>query len=138
MTAADQVLNVMDFEALARDALPPAHFGFIATGTDDDRTVIRDHDAFSHFEIRARRFIDVSHVETSRSVFGASWPTPIYLSAVSAQRAFHPEGELGTARTARSRSMLMMLSNVASIPIEPAIQARHAGRQPRVYGLPRQ
>ena len=23
---------VMDFEALARDALPPAHFGYIATG----------------------------------------------------------------------------------------------------------
>jgi (S)-2-hydroxy-acid oxidase len=38
-TTAGQVLNVMEFEALARDALPPAHFGYIATGADDDRTV---------------------------------------------------------------------------------------------------
>src|SRR5580658_1284263 len=126
VTSADQVLNVMEFEALAREALPPAHFGYIATGADDDRTVARNHDAFSHYEIRARRFVDVSHIDTSRSVFGMNWPTPIYLSAVSGQRAFHPDAELGTARAAQSRSMQMMLSNVASTPIEPVTQARGA------------
>jgi hypothetical protein len=36
ITSADQVLNVMDFEPLARAALPPAHFGYMATGADDD------------------------------------------------------------------------------------------------------
>lgn len=42
VTSADQVLAVIDFEPLARDVLPPAHFGYIATGADDDRTVIGD------------------------------------------------------------------------------------------------
>jgi hypothetical protein len=46
---ANQVLNVAGFEALARQALPPAHFGYIATGADDDRTVIRNHEAFAHY-----------------------------------------------------------------------------------------
>src|ERR1700675_2019300 len=71
----DEVLNVMEFEALAREALPPAHFGYIATGADDDLTVVRNHDAFSHYEIRARRFVDVSRLDASRSVLGATWPT---------------------------------------------------------------
>lgn len=124
ITAADQVLNVMEFEALARDALPPAHFGYIATGADDDRTVVRNHDAFSHYEIRARRFVDVSHVDAARSVFGATWASPIYLSAVSGQRAFHPDAELGTARAARTRSMQMMLSGVGSTAVEPVSEAR--------------
>ena len=62
ITSADQALNVMEFEALARDVLPPAHFGYIATGADDDRTVVRNHDAFSDYEIRARRFNDLSNV----------------------------------------------------------------------------
>ena len=131
--SADQVLNVMEFEALARDILPPAHFGYIATGADDDLTVVRNHDAFSHYEIRARRFVDVSRVDTSRSVLGATWPTPIYLSAVSSQRAFHPDAELGTARAARTRSMLMMLSTVASTAVEPVTEARGAPVWQQLY-----
>jgi (S)-2-hydroxy-acid oxidase len=133
ITAADQVLDVMEFEALARDALPPAHFGYIATGNDDDRTVARNRDAFSHYEIRSRRFVDVSHVEASRRVLGSGWPTPIYLSAVSGQRAFHPDAELGTARAARSRSMQMMLSTVASTAVEPVTEARGAPVWQQLY-----
>ncbi len=133
ITAADQVLNVMEFEALARDALPPAHFGYIATGADDDRTVQRNHDAFSHYEIRARRFVDVSGAEASRKVLGATWTSPIYLSAVSGQRAFHPDAELGTARAARSRSMQMMLSGVGSTAVEPVTEARGAPVWQQLY-----
>jgi isopentenyl diphosphate isomerase/L-lactate dehydrogenase-like FMN-dependent dehydrogenase len=133
VTAADQVLNVMQFEALAREALPPAHFGYIATGNDDDRTVARNQDAFAHYEIRARRFVDVSRIDTLRNVYGTAWPTPIYLSAVSGQRAFHPDAELGTARAARTRSALMMLSNVASMPVEPVTEARGAPIWQQLY-----
>src|SRR5579862_5928129 len=61
VTAAGQVLNVMDFEPLARAALPPAHYGYIATGADSDETVGWNHDAFGQIEIRAHRFVDVSH-----------------------------------------------------------------------------
>ncbi len=93
----------MDFAALAREALPPAHFGYIATGVDDDRTVARNHDAFSHYEIRAHRFNDVSQLDTATTVLGTRWTSPLYLSAVSAQRAFHAEGELATARAAKTR-----------------------------------
>ena len=32
-------LNVMDFEAMARLKLPPAHFGYLITGVDDDGTI---------------------------------------------------------------------------------------------------
>ena len=133
VSSADQVLNVMEFEALARDILPPAHFGYIATGADDDLTVVRNHDAFSHYEIRARRFVDVSRVDATRNVFGTTWPTPIYLSAVSSQRAFHPDAELGTARAARTRSMLMMLSTVASTAVEPVTEARGAPVWQQLY-----
>ena len=133
VTAADQVLDVLQFEGLARDALPPAHFGYIATGNDDDRTVARNQDAFLRYEIRSRRFIDVSRIDTARNVYGVAWPTPMYLSAVSGQRAFHPDAELGTARAARSRSAQMMLSNVASTPVEPVTRARGAPVWQQLY-----
>src|SRR5262245_60865586 len=39
ITSPDQALNVFDFEAAARQALPPAHWGYMATGVDDDVTL---------------------------------------------------------------------------------------------------
>src|SRR5258705_383907 len=122
--AFEQALNVMDFEALARAALPPAHYAYCATGIDDDRTVVANHEAFGHIEIRSRRFVDVSKPDLSVNLLGAKHPTPIYLSAVGSQRAFHPEGELATARAAASRSALMMLSNTSSTSAEDVMRAR--------------
>jgi 4-hydroxymandelate oxidase len=133
ITSADQVINVMDFEALARNALPPAHFGYIATGVDDDRTVARNHDAFAHYEIRARRFNDVSNIDTATTVLGTRWTSPLYLSAVSAQGAFHTDRELATARAAKSRSTHMMLSTGTSTPLEAVREARGAAIWQQVY-----
>jgi 4-hydroxymandelate oxidase len=133
LTSADQVLNVMDFEPLAREALPPAHFGYIATGVDDDRTVARNHDAYSHYEIRARRFTDVSRIDTTTSVLGTRWTSPLYLSAVSAQRAFHAEGELATARAARTRSTHQMLSTGSSTSLTDVRDARGAAIWQQLY-----
>jgi (S)-2-hydroxy-acid oxidase len=133
VTSADQVLDVMEFEPLARAALPPAHFGYIATGVDDDRTVARNHDAFSHYEIRAQRFVDLSRIDTAPVVYGERWPTPIYLSAVSSQRAFHPEAEIAVARAAAARSMLLMLSTGSSTAVEDVAAARGAPVWQQLY-----
>lgn len=133
ITSAGQVLNVMDFEPLAREALPPAHFAYIATGADDDRTAAHNHDAFAHYEIRSRRFNDISRIDTSTSVFSARWTSPLYLSAVSAQGAFHADAELGTARAAKSRATLMMLSTGTSKPLEAVRDARGAPVWQQLY-----
>ena len=39
ISSPDQAFDVMDFEPAARKVLPPAHFGYLATGVDDDGTV---------------------------------------------------------------------------------------------------
>jgi hypothetical protein len=39
IVSAEEALNVMDFEAAAHKVLPPAHFGYLASGVDDDATV---------------------------------------------------------------------------------------------------
>ena len=133
ITSADQVLNVMDFEAIARSKLPPVHFGYIATGVDDDATVVRNHAAFADYQIRARRFFDVTKISLATRVFGAAWSSPVYVSAVSSQRAFNREGEVAVARAAASRSAHMMLSNVASMPLERVAEARGAPVWQQLY-----
>ena len=60
----------------------------------------------------------------SATLFGTKWKTPIVLSPVSAQKAFHPEGEVAVARAAGAKGHLMMLSTVATASIEVALAAR--------------
>ncbi|MBV8496413.1 MAG: alpha-hydroxy-acid oxidizing protein [Gammaproteobacteria bacterium] len=133
ITSADQVVNVMDFEPLARAALPPAHFAYLATGVDDDRTLARNHEAFAHYEIRARRFADLRRVDTSRQIFGTSWATPVYLSSVSSERAFHPDGELAVARAAKSRATQFMFCTGSTTPLSACAAASGAPLWHQLY-----
>jgi 4-hydroxymandelate oxidase len=124
ITSAEQALDVMEFEAVARKTLPPAHFAYLATGVDDDATVGINHEAYSHLEIRSRRLVDVSKIDASIRLLGATWETPIFLCPVSAMKAFDPEGEVAVAKAARSKHHLQILSTVASSSVEEVTTAR--------------
>jgi isopentenyl diphosphate isomerase/L-lactate dehydrogenase-like FMN-dependent dehydrogenase len=122
----DLALSVFDFEAVARGSLPPAHFAYLATGVDDDRTLRANREGFDRFQVRARRLVDVRSVDTSVTLFGTTWDSPIVLSPVGSQRAFHPEGEVACARAARSRKHLQILSTMSSTGVEEVVAARGA------------
>jgi 4-hydroxymandelate oxidase len=115
---AKDALSVLDFEPLAHTALPPAHWGYMSSGVDDDLTVRMNREAMGHYQLRARRLVGAEKPDLSFELFGKTWDSPIYFSAVSAQRAFHPDGELATARAAKAKKVVQMLSTVSSTSVE--------------------
>ncbi|MGA8438112.1 MAG: alpha-hydroxy acid oxidase [Candidatus Sulfotelmatobacter sp.] len=131
--AADQALNVMEFEDLARKALPPAHFAYLATGVDDDATVRLNHEAYQHIEIRSRRLVNVEKLDTSVELFGTKWETPIFLCPVSSMKVFDPDGEVAVARAAAKMRHFQVLSTVASCSIEDVTAAREAPVWQQLY-----
>lgn len=133
ITSADQALNVMEFEDLARKALPPAHFGYLESGVDDDETVRLNHEAYRQIEIRSRRLIDVAKLDTSVELFGTKWETPIFLCPVSSMKVFDPEGEVAVARAAANKHHLQMLSTVSSCSIDEVTAARGAPVWQQLY-----
>ena len=126
ITAADKALDVFDFERLARAKLPPAHFGYLATGVDGDATLRANAAGFSNFSLRVRRMVGVRNIDMSVNLFGTSWDSPIVIDPVGSQRAFHPDGELATARAAKSKKHLQILSTVSSTGVEDVVAARGA------------
>ncbi|MFD1331899.1 alpha-hydroxy acid oxidase [Methylopila musalis] len=126
ITAPEQALNVFDFEPAAKKALPPAHYGYLASGVDGDATLRLNHEAFDEIAIRVRRLIDVRKVDTSVTLFGQTYPTPILLAPVSSQGAFHPEAEAAVARAAKVTGNGVILSTVGSTSIEDVTEARGA------------
>lgn len=73
-------------------------------------------DAFHHYQIRPRRLVDVSNVDTSISLFGKKWKSPIALAPVGMQGMFHPDGELATAKAADAKGHLLVTSTVSTLP----------------------
>lgn len=128
-------LDIFDLRATASEVLPPAHYGYMATGVNSDATLRANRAAFEHYFLRSTRLIDVSKIDTSVKIFGETWPTPIVVAPVGSQRAFHSDGELATARAARSRGHLQILSTVSSTPIEEVAAAREAPIWFQLYTL---
>lgn len=126
IASAADALDVFDFEPVAKKKLPPAHWGYLATGTDDDATIRANREGYAHWDLRARRLIDVSRIDPSVEILGVKWPTPIVINPLGSQKAFHPEGEIAVARAAKTKNHLQVLSTVATTSIEDCIAARGA------------
>ena len=126
IASAADALDVFDFEPVAKKKLPPAHWGYLATGTDDDATIRANREGYAHWDLRARRLVDVSKIDPSVEILGVKWPTPIVINPLGSQRAFHPEGEIAVARAAKAKNHLQVLSTVATTSVEDCIAARGA------------
>lgn len=115
---ADDPINLFELEEAARRALPPAHFGYLATGVEDDLTLKANRDAFAKFHLRPRRLVDVTTVTTTLDLFGSTFATPVLLAPTGSNKAFHADGELAVARAAAARKTGQLLSTAATSSIE--------------------
>jgi 4-hydroxymandelate oxidase len=121
-----QALDVFDFEPVMRKNVPPAHFGYMATGVDDEMTLRANREGFRKFELRPRRLVDVSKIDMSAEILGTKYDSPIVLAPAGSNRAFHPDAEIAVAKAAKAGNHLQILSAVATTSIEDAIAARGA------------
>jgi 4-hydroxymandelate oxidase len=121
-----QALDVFDFEPVMRKNVPPAHFGYMATGVDDEVTLRANREGFLKFQLRPRRLVDVSKVDMRTEILGVAYDSPIVIAPIGSNRAFHPDAEVAVAKAAKAGGHLQILSTVASTSIKDAIAAREA------------
>lgn len=129
-------INVFDFEPVARAKVPPAHFGYMASGIDDEVTLRANREGFLHYQLRPRRLHDVSKVDTRITLFGATWDSPIFIAPTGGNKAYDPDGEEAVAKAARRGNHLQILSTQASTSIDDAIKARGAPVWFQLYATP--
>src|SRR5256885_8804991 len=121
-----EAINVFDFEPVARQKVPPAHFGYMASGIDDEVTLRANREDFLKFQLRPRRLVDVSKVDMSVDILGTRYPSPIIVAPIGGQRSFHAEGEIATAKAAKTGNHLMILSTATTSGVEDVTAARGA------------
>src|SRR5215212_9949091 len=109
-----EAINVFDFEPVCRKNVPPAHFGYMASGIDDEVTLRANREGFLKFQLRPRRLVDVSKVDMSTDILGTRYPTPIVVAPIGGQKSFQADGEIAVARAARAGNHLMILSTATT------------------------
>ena len=104
---AKDVLSVMYFEELARSRLPPAHWGYLASGVDDNLTLQANVTAYRNIQLRPRRLVDVSKMDTGVELFGQRFASPIFLCPIGGHRMFHADGVMATPRSSTRTAVPM-------------------------------
>jgi isopentenyl diphosphate isomerase/L-lactate dehydrogenase-like FMN-dependent dehydrogenase len=129
-----EAVNIADLERLAFEKLDPGVHGYFAGGAGDERTLLRNTDAFGNWELRPRVLVDVSDVTTRATVLGSEAESPILVAPVAFQLLAHADGEAGMARAAAGARAILCLSSLTSTrPAEVAAAAPDGRRWMQVY-----
>jgi 4-hydroxymandelate oxidase len=121
-----EAVNVFDFEPAAFANVPPAHFGYMASGLDDEVTLRANREGFLKFQLLPRRLNDVSKVDMSMEIFGTKYDSPIFVCPTGGNQFFHPDGEIAVAQAARAGNHLQVLSTSSNYSVEEVTKARGA------------
>ncbi len=136
ITSPEYAKNIFDFETVASKKLDPDIWHWLSGGADDMKTLQANRSAFDHLQIRARRLVNVSKIDTTIKIFDQTLATPIVLAPVGSQKQFNIEGELATARAAASRNHLMIASTVSSFSLAKITTAAQKGVWFQLYPTP--
>jgi isopentenyl diphosphate isomerase/L-lactate dehydrogenase-like FMN-dependent dehydrogenase len=129
-------LDVFDFESAAQKLVPPAHWGYLMSGVDGEATLRANREGFSRYQLKTRRFVDVSRIDLSIDLFGSRFNAPLFMSPIGSAGAFHSDGEVGAARAAQVRNQLLVLSTQASRSVEDVARARGGPLWFQLYTTP--
>ncbi|KAI4295467.1 hypothetical protein L6164_035512 [Bauhinia variegata] len=114
----EEITNVTEFEAIAKEKLPKMVYDYYASGAEDQWTLKENRNAFSRILFRPRILVDVSKIDITTTVLGFKISMPIMIAPTAMQKMAHPEGEYATARAASAAGTIMTLSSWATSSVE--------------------
>ncbi len=114
----DEMVNVFEFEPVARKKLDQGSYDYVAGGADDEWTLRRNREAFDHMMLRPRFLVDVSRLDLAVELFGQRVAMPVLVCPMGGHQRVHPDGELATARGAGAAKTILGVSTNSSYTID--------------------
>lgn len=124
------IINLHDFEEVAKQHLPPNAWAYYSSGADDEYSKRENAQSYQQVLLRPRILRNIPAVDTTTTILGHQVSLPVYISAVGLAKLAHPEGECALARAAGKEGLAQVLANGSSIPIENVREARVNDDQP--------
>lgn len=120
-------MDLAQLEERARDRLGPVVYGYFAGGADDELTLADNAAAWNRIRLRPHVLRDVGAVSLASTVLGAAVPFPVLVAPMAYHRLAHPEGEAATAAGAAAAGAGLVVSTMATVPLEDVAKAAPGG-----------
>ncbi|WP_446745690.1 alpha-hydroxy acid oxidase [Silvibacterium acidisoli] len=120
------LLCLDDYEVTARELLNKAAYEYIASGAADEKTLKANRAAFDEIEILPQVLVDVSSIDTSRTIFGRKHDYPILLAPTGYHRLFHERGEIESVYGANRSNTTLIASTFSTVSFEAMQRASAA------------
>lgn len=111
-------VSLDDFEVLARRRLTDRALAYVAGGAADEITLRRNRSCYDDLTLEPRMLVDVSSLDLGFDLFGRRHPHPILIAPTATHALVHDEAELATARGAASSGATLVVSSLATRPVE--------------------
>lgn len=122
-------LTVEDLRRIAQRRTPRAAFDYTDGAAEDEISLERARQAFRDIEFHPAILRDVTDIDTSRDVLGASVALPFAIAPTGFTRLMHTAGELAGARAAEAAGIPFSLSTLGTASIEEVAAAAPGARR---------
>ncbi|KAG6902769.1 hypothetical protein C0995_011917 [Termitomyces sp. Mi166 len=119
----DEILNLHDFEAVAKRVLSEKAWAYYSSASDDEISIRENRAAYQRVWFRPRVLRDVSCVDWSTTILGQKSSLPVYISATALGKLGHPDGELNLTRAAGKHGVIQMIPTLASCSFDEIVDA---------------
>jgi 4-hydroxymandelate oxidase len=117
------LVNLFDFEAIARERMDPAGFDYVAGGSWDEVTLHEAAEAWRRHRFVPHVLRGISEVDLRTRFLGHESALPIAIAPMAGQLLGHPEGEAEMARGAAAAGIPMCLSTSSTMSLEDVARA---------------
>jgi 4-hydroxymandelate oxidase len=128
-----QVINLFEYERLAKAHLTPMAYDYYASGAMDEITVKANHRAYDDICLRYRVLAGVGTRDTSTTVLGQRIAVPVLVAPTAFHCLAHPEGERATARGAAAVGTVYVMSSLSTTLLEEVAQTSTGPRWFQLY-----
>ena len=123
-----RALTIEDLRRIARRRTPRAAFDYTDGAAEGELSLARARRAFEDVEFHPSILRDVSHVDTSTTIFGGPSALPFGIAPTGFTRLMQTEGEIAGAGAAAAAGIPFSLSTLGTTSIEAVKAANPRGR----------
>ncbi|PWN97525.1 FMN-dependent alpha-hydroxy acid dehydrogenase [Tilletiopsis washingtonensis] len=109
--------------AKAQEVLEPKAYAYVAGSAGSEETEASNQSALRDWQIVPRMLagVDLAQFDSSVTLFGRRFPTPLVVSPIGVQAQLHKDCDVATASAARELGIPFTLSSATSTPMEQVI-----------------